>query len=343
MSKWIITGGAGFIGSNAVRTLAERGVESVVIDDLSRRGATVNCEWLEREHGSAFTLVQADIRDANAVEEAVARHRDAEAVLHLAGQVAVTRSVEDPRGDFDANAVGTLNVLEATRRHAPDAVFVNASTNKVYGDLARHRIEETPTRYVDADFPDGVPETEPLEPGSPYAASKAAGDLYTLAYSLAAGLPAVSLRQSCVYGPRQFGVEDQGWVAWIALAARLGRTVTIFGTGKQTRDLLYVDDLVDLYMRAVAHADEVAGLAFNVGGGPGNVLSLIELLERLGDVPTTSAEPRLGDQKVFVADVTRLEAVLGWRPTTPVDDGLERLLAWISQNAEAAAAIVQAA
>jgi CDP-paratose 2-epimerase len=342
VAKWIVTGGAGFIGANAVQALAERNVEAVVIDDLSRRGARLNLEWLERECGAAFTHVRADIRDADAVDAAWAREGDVAAVLHLAGQVAVTRSVEQPRADFEANAVGTLNVLEATRRHAPEAVFVNASTNKVYGDLGGHTLEETATRYVDVDFPQGVPETEPLEPNSPYAASKAAGDLYTLVYADACGLRAVSLRQSCIYGPRQFGVEDQGWVAWLVLAARLGLPLTIFGTGKQTRDLLFVDDLVDLYQRVVARPEPVAGRAYNVGGGPSNTLSLVELLDRLDGVRVTKAAPRLGDQKVFVADSGSLEAALGWRPTTALEEGLERLLAWIDANAEAVAGVMRA-
>jgi CDP-paratose 2-epimerase len=336
-----VTGGAGFIGANVVRALADRGVQSVVIDNLSRPSTKLNLEWLEQECARAFSLVKADVRDHRAVEEALRAHADAEAVLHLAGQVAVTRSVENPREDLETNVVGTVNVLEATRRHAPSAVVVNVSSNKVYGDFRTHRIVETPTRYVDLDWPDGLDETHLLDPSSPYGCSKAAADCYTSAFAHAYGLRAISLRQSCVYGQRQFGVEEQGWVAWLVFAAHLGLPITVFGTGKQARDLLHVDDLVALYVRVVERADVVAGQAYNVGGGPANVLSVLELLERLGNPPADYADARVGDQKVFVADCSRVRADFGWEPATAVDDGLERLQAWVADHAAAAARVLQ--
>jgi len=338
--KWLVTGGAGFIGANTIRALAERGIESVAIDNLSRATAPLNAEWLEREARDAFTLVRADVRDRGALERAFAAHGDADVVLHLAGQVAVTSSVADPREDFEANALGTFNVLEATRAHLPHAVVVNASTNKVYGHLPDHRIEERETRYVNADFPDGIPETLPLDPHSPYGCSKAAAEVYTLDYARIYGLRATSLRQSCIYGPRQFGVEDQGWVAWFALATRLRRPLTVFGTGKQVRDLLHVDDLVELYLRIAERPDAAAGRAFNVGGGPGSTLSLLELLERLGDPDVAYAPERPGDQKVFVADVSRAHEALDWAPRTPLEQGLDELLAWVDEQAETAAAVL---
>jgi CDP-paratose 2-epimerase len=338
--KWIVTGGAGFIGANTIRRLAERGIETVAVDNLSRPTSPLNVAWLEQEAGDAFRLVQADVRDRETLESTFAEHADAEAVLHLAGQVAVTTSVTDPRSDFEANALGSFNVLEATRRHLPHATLINASTNKVYGQLEDHKIEEQDTRYVLADFPDGIDESQPLDPHSPYGCSKAAADVYALDYARIYGLRSTSFRQSCIYGPRQFGLEDQGWVAWFAIATRLGRPITVFGTGKQVRDLLHVDDLVELYVRAVERPGAVAGRSFNVGGGPASTLSLLELLERLEPANVSWTDERPGDQKVFVADVSRARAELGWEPRTPLAEGLEQLLAWVDESADAAAAVL---
>jgi CDP-paratose 2-epimerase len=343
VAKWIVTGGAGFIGANAVKRLAAHGHHSVVVDNLSRPSSPLNVEWLEQDVPKAFSLVVADVRDQPAVQAVLAEHADAAAILHLAGQVAVTTSVANPRDDFESNALGTFNVLEATRQAAPRAVFLNASTNKVYGQLGGHRIEERESRYVDADRPDGVAETEPLDPHSPYGCSKAAADAYTLDYARIYGLRTVSFRQSCVYGPRQFGIEDQGWVAWFAIAAELGLPVTLYGNGKQVRDLLHVDDLVDLYVRAVEQPDACAGRAYNVGGGPGNTLSLVELLDRLGELNVSYAEPRPGDQKVFVADVSRAGAELGWAPSISLEQGLESLLKWVADNSGLVARLLQPA
>jgi CDP-paratose 2-epimerase len=337
--KWIVTGGAGFIGSNVAHALAGRGYEVIVLDSLVRPSARLNVEWL----GDAITLVEGDVRDRDLVDRVVREHADAEAVLHLAGQVAVTTSVAAPREDFEANVLGSFNVLEATREHAREAAFLNVSTNKVYGQLAGQRLEELETRYAFLDHPEGIDETQPLDPHSPYGCSKAAAELYTLDYARIYGLRAVSLRQSCIYGPRQFGVEDQGWVAWFAIAAKLGLPLTIYGNGKQVRDLLHVDDLVELYLRAVERAGHVAGRAYNVGGGPANALSLLELLTRLGVDEPEYAEARPGDQLVFVADVGRAGADLGWSPSTALDAGLDALLAWVDENVGVAAAILNPA
>lgn len=343
MPRWLVTGGAGFIGANTVRALHARGDEAVVLDNLSRATARLNCDWL-----GDVVLEPADVRDREAVDAVFREHGPFDVVLHLAGQVAVTSSVADPREDFETNAAGSFAVLDATRRLSPDATFLNASTNKVYGQLDRHVIEEQETRYVDTSAPAGVSEREPLDPHSPYGCSKAAADVYTLDYARIYGLNAVSLRQSCIYGPRQFGVEDQGWVAWFAMARRLGKPVTIYGTGKQVRDLLHVDDLVDLYLRIAASPSACAGRAYNVGGGPGNRLSLLELLEILDRWHPTErrpsfAEPRSGDQLVFVADTSRARADLGWQPTTPLEDGLQSLLEFVDAQAERAAALLGAA
>ena len=337
--KWIVTGGAGFIGSNVAQALSGRGYEVIVVDSLVRPSARLNVEWL----GDAITLVEGDVRDRELVDRVLRGNADAEAVLHLAGQVAVTSSIAAPREDFEANVLGSFNVLEATREHAPEAAFVNVSTNKVYGQLAGHRLEELETRYAFLDHPEGIDEAQPLDPHSPYGCSKAAADLYTLDYARMYGLRAVSLRQSCIYGPRQFGVEDQGWVAWFAIAAKLALPLTIYGNGKQVRDLLHVDDLVELYLRVVERAGDVAGRAYNVGGGPANALSLLELLARLEVEEPEYAEARPGDQLVFVADVGRARADLDWSPSTPLDAGLDALLAWIDENVGEAAAILNPA
>lgn len=345
--KWILTGGAGFIGSNAARSLAERGFEVVLLDNLSRPSAPLNLQWL-REGPGEISFSQVDIRDRAGLGAAFAEHGDAEAVVHLAAQVAVTTSIEDPVADFDTNALGTLNVLEATRAHVPGAAFLNVSSNKVYGGLEDHRIEEAAERYVHADLPDGISEAQPLDPSSPYGCSKAAGDVYALDYAKTYGLRALSLRQSCIYGPRQFGIEDQGWVAWFAIAALLDRKLTVYGTGKQVRDLLHVDDLVELYVRAVDRADELSGRAYNIGGGPANTLSLLELLRLLEqrhgrEIPFTNAPARTADQKIFVCDISRARAELGWEPQIGVGEGIEQLLDWVGGHADAAARLLATA
>jgi CDP-paratose 2-epimerase len=343
---WLVTGGAGFIGANAVRTLVERGARVVVLDNLSRASAPVNLAWLQDETGDSFVFVEADVRDHAAVDAAFRAHGSFDVVLHLAGQVAVTTSVADPRIDLETNVLGSFHVLDATRRLSPEAAFLNASTNKVYGQLEHHRIHELETRYADLDAPAGIDESQPLAPHSPYGCSKAAADVYTLDYARVYGLATVSLRQSCIYGPRQFGIEDQGWVAWFALATRLGLPLTVYGNGKQVRDLLHVDDLVALYLLAAERAHELAGRSYNVGGGTANTLSLLELLERLGRTQSAAVEvehaaPRPGDQLVFVADTARAREELGWSPRVAVDDGLDDLLEFVEQHAVRAGEILR--
>jgi CDP-paratose 2-epimerase len=333
--KVVIIGGAGFIGSNTAARFMREGHAVVVIDDLSRRGTDKNHAWL-REQGS-FEFSKTDIRNAPALEAALAPHRDASAVLHLAAQVAVTTSVEDPRTDFEINALGTFNVLEAVRKHAPEALVVFASTNKVYGGLEHLPVAEVKGRYQLTSRPHGIPETEPLDFHSPYGCSKGAADQYVIDYSRIYKLRTVALRQSCIYGRRQLGVEDQGWVAWFTIAAKQGRPITIYGDGKQVRDALFVDDLVELYRLCIDQADKVSGQAYNVGGGPGNQLSLLELLSdlerRLGvTIKPTFSATRPGDQPVFVADIRKAERDLGWRPKTSVNEGVAILAEWVSAN-----------
>jgi CDP-paratose 2-epimerase len=333
--KVVITGGAGFIGSNTAARFMRDGHIVVVIDDLSRRGTDKNLEWL-KEQGS-FEFSKTDIRNAPALAEVVARHADARAVLHLAAQVAVTTSVEDPRTDFEINALGTFNVLEAVRAHCPEAAVVYASTNKVYGSLHDAKVAEVGGRYQFVERTHGVGESEPLDFHSPYGCSKGTADQYVLDYARIYGLRSVSLRQSCIYGRRQFGIEDQGWVAWFTIAATLGRPITIYGDGKQVRDVLFVDDLCELYAACIFDIERVKGNAYNVGGGPRNQLSLLELLAALEKrtgrpLKHELSATRPGDQPVFVADIRKAERDLGWTPKTTSDEGITLLFEWVSAN-----------
>lgn len=335
--RFLITGGAGFIGCNSADHFLQQGHEVVVFDNLSRLGAPANLRWLQTRHEDGLSFVRGDVRDYEALAWAT---RGADVVLHLASQVAVTTSVEAPREDFEINALGTFNALEAVRNEAPEAIFLYASTNKVYGGMAPVRIVEQGKRYAYADYPQGIPETYPLDFHSPYGCSKGAGDQYTIDYSRIYGLKTVSFRQSCIYGPRQFGVEDQGWVAHFVIAAVCGRPITIYGDGRQVRDVLHVADLLRAYERAIERIDEVSGEAFNVGGGPENTLSIWTefgplLAELKGEeVPVTYGPWRPGDQRVFVADVRKAESRLGWRPTISPREGIAELYEWVARNRE---------
>jgi CDP-paratose 2-epimerase len=328
----LITGGAGFIGANLARYLADRGHAVRVLDSLARPGSERNLAWLRATIGPALEVVRADVRDAAAVEAAAA---GADAIFHLAAQVAVTTSVADPVHDFEVNARGTLNVLEAARRHGC-AVFYT-STNKVYGGLDDVAVVEQPTRYAYAERPHGIDERQPLDFHSPYGCSKGAADQYVRDYARIYGLRTVVFRMSCIYGQRQFGNEDQGWVAHFVIAAVLGRPITIYGDGKQVRDLLHVDDLLRAFELAYAHLDTTAGQIYNLGGGPANALAvwaefgplLEELLGRR--IPVRYGPWRPGDQRVYVSDVRRA-AAFGWQPTIPAREGIARLLAWVREN-----------
>jgi CDP-paratose 2-epimerase len=332
----LITGGAGFIGSNTARHFAAKGWRVVVLDDLSRRGSSNNLDWLRSKVEVEF--VRCDVRDAGRLEQ-VLRDLRPEAALHLAGQVAVTTSVADPRVDFEINAIGTFNLLEAVRRASPDTVVVNASTNKVYGKLESLGVALRGERWELSDLPRGVDESQPLDFHSPYGCSKGAADQYVVDYGRIFGLRTITLRQSCIYGTRQMGVEDQGWVAWFTIAAVLGRAVTVYGDGRQIRDVLWIDDLVELYGRAIDAARDGVSGAFNVGGGPERTLSLRELIARLEELTGRPLEHRLeewrpGDQRAFVCDIGRAERELDWRPRTMIDEGLALLTEWVESERE---------
>jgi len=333
--KAIITGGAGFIGCNAASRFLRRGDEVVVVDNLSRRGTQQNLDWLKSQ--GKLTFVKTDIADAASVKSALDAHRDGDLILHLAGQVAVTSSVVDPRDDFEANALGTFNVLEAARAIGTKAPFLYASTNKVYGGMEDLGIVERNGRYDYKDYPDGVSEERGLDFHSPYGCSKGSADQYVRDYHRIYGLNTVVFRQSCIYGYRQFGLEDQGWVAWFIIAAQLGRPITIFGDGKQVRDALFIDDLVDAYEAAANSVEKAAGRVYNIGGGRANTISLLDLIDYLGKklgrpLQYQKKDWRPGDQRCFISDNRKAQRELGWTAKTSWQRGLDQLYDWVAAN-----------
>ncbi len=332
MAAVLVTGGAGFIGSNLADRLACAGHDVLVLDTLARPGVERNLDWLRRRHPARVKSVTSDIRDAAAVARAV---QGVSAVFHLAAQVAVTTSLSDPMHDFDVNLRGTLNVLEALRRNPVPLVF--ASTNKVYGALSDLTVAEQGGAYLPTDpnlLAYGIGEHRPLSFYTPYGCSKGAADQYVLDYARGFGLPACVLRMSCIYGPRQLGTEDQGWLAHFLYCVRAGRSISIFGDGRQVRDVLYVDDAVDAYVNAWARMDDVTGQAFNLGGGPSNAVTLMQVLAEIGAIAGRTPDVRYaawrpGDQRYFVADTRRATAALGLAAPVGWADGLRRLDQWI--------------
>lgn len=337
MSKqYLVTGGAGFIGSNYVHRLLTRGEKVIIYDNFSRGGAPRNLEWLKAEFGEkAFEVVVGDVRDAVRITEAAQK---SDVIVHLAGQVAVTTSVTNPRDDFESNALGTFNVLEAARASGRKPIVMYASTNKVYGGMEDVELFEEPTRWRYKDLVGGCPETQPLDFHSPYGCSKGTGDQYVRDYARMYDLPTVVFRQSCIYGPRQFGIEDQGWVAWFIIAAVMGKPMTIYGDGKQVRDILHVSDLIQAYDLAVEKIDVAKGQVYNLGGGPSNVMSIWaefgpKLEKMIGSSLNVSrGDWRPGDQRVFYADVSKAKQELGWEPKISVDEGVNMLFEWVHQN-----------
>jgi CDP-paratose 2-epimerase len=336
MRNYLVTGGAGFIGSNYVHRLLQRGENVTVYDNLARAGAPRNIAWLEQTFGKeAFKLVVGDVRDADLLKDSA---RGADVITHLAGQVAVTTSVTDPRNDFEANALGTFNALEAARHSERDPIFIYSSTNKVYGGMDDVEVIEEATRWRYKDLMEGCPETQPLDFHSPYGNSKGSGDQYTRDYARMYGLRSVVFRQSCIYGPRQFGIEDQGWLAWMMIAAVTGRQITIYGDGKQVRDVLHVDDLLNAYDAAIERIDRARGQVYNMGGGTRNVLAVWAefgpILERLlgRKIAVAHADWRPGDQRVFYADSRKARRELGWEPKIDLEQGIEMLFDWVKAN-----------
>lgn len=336
----LVTGGAGFIGCNIADRLVGLGHEVLVYDALSRPGVEANLAWLKERHGSRISSIVADIRDGDMLVRAV---REAGAVFHMAAQVAVTTSLVDPREDFEVNLTGTLNLLDALRLSGGGAKpLIFASTNKVYGDLGDLDFRLEGQRYVPlrAEIAaNGIGEARPLDFHTPYGCSKGGADQYVLDYARSFGLPAAVLRMSCIYGERQMGTEDQGWVAHFLIRAIEGLPITLYGDGCQVRDILDVSNAVEAYLEAWRNIEAVRGRAFNLGGGPANAVSLRELLgymsELLGDgIAVEFADWRAGDQRYFVADTRAIRDALDLSPPEPWRDGVARLAQWLLQARE---------
>lgn len=330
----LVTGGAGFVGSNLAHRLLAAGRKVRILDNLSRPGVEQNLQWLRSQHGEGLEFVRGDIRDADVVAQAM---QGVQQVFHFAAQVAVTTSLERPQEDFAINALGTLNVLEAARaRPVPPAVLMT-STNKVYGGLEDLAMTVQDRRYapVDAEIAArGIGEARSLDFHSPYGCSKGTADQYVLDYARSYGMTTLVLRMSCIYGPRQFGTEDQGWVAHFILRALRGERITLYGDGMQVRDVLFVDDLVDAFLLAEQNAPRLSGRAFNMGGGPGNTISLLDLLDRIealhGARPEIAFDEwRTGDQRYYVSDTGAFQRETGWAPRVAAAEGIERLYHWL--------------
>jgi CDP-paratose 2-epimerase len=331
----LITGGCGFVGSNLANALAERGHRVIALDNLGREGARENAHWLKDRHGDGVEIGRGDVRDFDMVCSLTAQ---ASAVLHLAGQVAVTSSLQTPAEDFEINARGTLNVLEAVRTRNPGAPVVFASTNKVYGKvLDQHQVTRDRLRYVpnDASYATGVAERQALDFHSPYGCSKGAADQYVRDYARVFGLRTAVMRMSCIYGPRQFGTEDQGWIAHFFLQALRGKEITIYGDGFQVRDALHINDAVAAWLAVLARVRPGQGEIFNLGGGPDNSVSLRELLGFMSEMDRHPCELsfqdwRPGDQPWYVSNTIRLAEKTGWVPRVPLQQGLKSLDAWLT-------------
>ena len=332
----LITGGAGFIGVNCSQYFAKKRENRVIVlDDLSREGSEKNLEWLNERCEIQF--IQTDIRNFNELSEVIKKKGPFDLILHLAAQVAVTTSVINPREDFEINALGTFNLLEAVRKYSPNAAFIYSSTNKVYGEMEGINIIEKYGRYTYEDLPGGVDEKQNLDFHSPYGCSKGTADQYCIDFARIYGLKTVVMRQSCIYGYRQFGVEDQGWIAWFCIAAATKKSITVYGDGKQVRDVLFIDDLIQAYELAFNNTDRIAGKAFNIGGGPSRILSIHDLIQHLEKLSGKKIQFmyegwRPGDQYVFFSDISSAEKAFGWQPQVDPIEGVEKLYNWVNEN-----------
>lgn len=339
--KLLITGGCGFLGSNLAAHAIEQGYELCIFDNLYRAGSQSNLSWL-REQGK-FEFLHGDIRNHNDVQRAMARIKP-DAVFHLAGQVAMTTSIADPRMDFEVNALGTLNVLESVRLHSENAAVIYSSTNKVYGDLEQFTYEERATRWYCVEKPNGFDETTTLDFHSPYGCSKGSADQYLRDYHRMYGLKTVVFRHSSMFGGRQFATADQGWIGWFCQMAsetkkgKLTKPFTISGSGKQVRDVLHADDMISLYFSTLEKIDVAAGQAYNIGGGMSNSLSLLELFAHLENkigqpLNYIKLPPRESDQRLFVADINKIHSLNGWKPKIQALDGVSQMLDWVTIHA----------
>ncbi len=334
MKNHLIIGGAGFIGCNLAAHLLKKGKDVVIFDNFSRQGTHSNASWLKTVNHKV-KIIHGDIRfDQKKLIKAV---KEADIVYHLAAQVAVTTSVVNPREDFEINALGTLNVLEAARQLKEKPILIFSSTNKVYGQIEGLKLIKGKTRYKYRAYPFGISEEQNLDFHSPYGCSKGTGDQYVRDYARIYNLPTVVFRQSCIYGPHQFGVEDQGWVAWFTIASLLKRPMTIYGDGKQVRDVLHVADLINAFEMAATQIKKTKGKIYNIGGGFRNTLSLLELIDYLekllGEkIKYDYSDWRPGDQLIYISDIRKAEKEFGWKPKMVVKEGVKDLFNWVKEN-----------
>lgn len=337
--KYMITGGCGFLGSNIASQVLNQKDELLVYDNLSRVGGEENLEWLESL--GKFEFVKANTNDFETLSNVVKRYQP-DVIYHLAGQVAMTTSISNPRLDFETNALGSFNVLESVRQFSPDTIVVYSSTNKVYGDFEYLHYDETSTRYVCKEFPQGFDESVHLDFHSPYGCSKGSADQYMLDWSRIFGLKTIVFRHSSMYGARQFGTYDQGWISWFcqkAIETKYDKNTifTISGNGKQVRDVLHAEDMIKLYISAPKHIDKAKGQVFNIGGGFENSLSLLELfsfLEKELNIKLnyTKLPPRESDQKIFVADIKKANEIFEWKPQVSKEEGIRKMLTWVDRE-----------
>lgn len=338
--KYLITGGCGFLGSNIASEVLKRGHELVVFDSLYRLGSYQNREWLEVQ--GEFVFIHGDIRNTNDVERTIKEHQP-DVIYHLAGQVAMTTSIADPRMDFEVNVCGSFNLLNAVRLYSPESTVIYSSTNKVYGDLEQFEYRETNSRYECVDKPNGFDESVHLDFHSPYGTSKGSADQYMLDFARIYGLKTAVFRHSSMFGGRQFATADQGWLGWFtqkAIEIKNGdaqELFTISGNGKQVRDLLYASDCVSLYLKAAENIESIKGQAFNIGGGIENSSSLLELfsfLEQELDIKMTYQQlpVRESDQRVFVADISKANRLIGWKPEVTKSEGIRKMIEWVSKS-----------
>lgn len=338
MKKILITGGCGFLGSNLASHSIKNGFEVSIIDNLSRKGSDQNLKWL-RSIGS-FQFHEVDVKEGLKVEEII-KNFTPDIVFHVAGQVAMTTSLVNPKADFETNALGTLNVLEGIRKHSNSSILIYSSTNKVYGDLEDFKYEEAEYRYICHEYPSGFDESLSLNFRTPYGCSKGSADQYVLDYSKNYELKTVVFRHSSIYGGRQFSSYDQGWIGWFVKQVVDGSEFTISGNGKQVRDVLHSKDLINCYFKAIENIEKTSGEVFNIGGGIENSLSILELVkileEKLGKKANyKNIEVRKSDQKIFVADIKKMYRLTGWKPEVSMTDGINMMIDWIKQSGDLA-------
>lgn len=338
MQKILITGGAGFIGSNTADYFLKKGDHVIILDNLSRRGVDKNLEWLKSNHGNSdkFQFIKGDVRKQ---EDLVNVVKDADIIFHFASQVAVTTSVEDPRTDYDINLTGAFNLLEAARKSGNNPIIVFTSTNKVYGGLENLEVIEKDGKYIFKDLPLGVSENQNLDFHSPYGCSKGSADQYMRDYARIYGMRTIVFRMSCQFGIMQFGNEDQGWIAHFVISAVKNKPLNIYGNGKQVRDVLYIDDLINGFESAIKNIDKTAGDIYNIGGGAENTLNLVELIDILEKklnkkIPLSYSGTRPGDQLVYISDIRKAYNQFGWKPKVSPEQGIEKLLKWVMENPE---------